>query len=80
MSQFARLQEDWVDHTLRIKRIQADGDWVLTETVWKTRGAASGVPLETEMAAAYLITDGNVSEVRFFWRWADAVESIGPSQ
>jgi ketosteroid isomerase-like protein len=75
--QFGRLQEDWVAQTIQVKQIRAHEDRVLTEIAWEMQGAASGVPLEIDMSAAFVITGGDVVEIRFFWKWADALETVG---
>jgi ketosteroid isomerase-like protein len=80
MLQFIRLQEDWDEQSMEIERDVADLDWVVISLRWQTRGAGSGVTLTTRVAAAYRIVDRQIAEARFFWRWEDALETLGLSE
>jgi ketosteroid isomerase-like protein len=77
MAQFVRLQEDWEHHSLGIEREVAEGDWVVVDLRWETRGSASGVSLNTNIAAAYRLEEARIAEARFFWKWEDALEAAG---
>jgi ketosteroid isomerase-like protein len=77
MLQFIRIQEDWEEQSLTIEREAAERDWVVMDFRYLTRGTASGVTLETKIAAAYRLEDALVAEARFFWSWEDALEAAG---
>ena len=79
MRQFIRLQEDWEQHSMEIEREVAEGDWVVIDLRWHTRGAGSGIPLTTNVAGAYRLEGGKIAEARFFWKYEDAVEQVGLS-
>jgi ketosteroid isomerase-like protein len=75
--QVMRLQEDWEEHSLTIEREAAERDWVIVDFRWETRGTASGVSLNTNIAAAYRLEGAQIAEARFFWKWEDALEAVG---
>lgn len=80
MVQFMRLQEDWEEHSLEIEREISERDWVVVDFRWTTRGTASGVSLNTNIAAAYRLEGAQIAEARFFWKWEDALEAVGLSE
>ena len=79
LRQFARLQEDWEQHSMEIERELADRDWVVVALRWHTRGASSGISLATTITGAYRLEDARISEARFFWDWTEALRAIGSS-
>jgi ketosteroid isomerase-like protein len=79
MAQFMRLQEDWTEHSLTIEREVVAGDWVVVDLRWETRGTASGLTLDTNIAAAYRLEGARMAEACFFWKWEDALEAAGLS-
>jgi ketosteroid isomerase-like protein len=36
--QYRRLQEDWEDQSIEVKRTASSGDWVAVEWLWGVRG------------------------------------------
>ena len=77
--QFARLQEDWKQQSLEIRREAADRDWVVAELYWQTEGAGSGMSVATTVVGAYQVHDAKIVEARFFWDWEDALAAVGLS-
>lgn len=48
---------------------------VLIENKLSAAGAASGVPLDQELASIHTIRDGRIAEAQLFVSWADAREA-----
>ena len=40
-------------------------------------GTASGVSLNTNVAPAYRLEDGQMAEACFYWKWEDALQAAG---
>ncbi len=79
MQQFARAQEEWRAHSLRIEREASHLPWVVMGLVWEAEGRASGAPLEMHIVAAYRFEDGLIAESRHYWRFDEALEALGLS-
>jgi ketosteroid isomerase-like protein len=80
MGQYATLLEDWEDHTVEPQKSASKGDWVVIEWLWRSRGVASGVPVEMIISAIYRIEGTKIATVRFFWTWPEALEAAGLSE
>jgi ketosteroid isomerase-like protein len=77
MAQYARLQEDWEAISVGVQKSAAEGDWVVIEWQWQSRGVTSGVPVQMTISAAYRIEGEKVAEVQWFWAWPEALEAAG---
>ncbi len=52
--QFERLAADWAEQRFEdVRVVSAEGDWVVVEFRWLTRGAGSGLEATFRMAGAY---------------------------
>ena len=77
MRQFARIQEEWSAHAIRFEREASRLPWVVLGLVWEAEGRASGAPIQMQIVGAYRIEDGLHADVRFYWRFEDALEDLG---
>jgi ketosteroid isomerase-like protein len=50
---------------------------VLARIRYVTKGAGTGLPFDTPMAAVFFMTDGKIRRGRFFWKIDDALEAAG---
>ena len=80
MAQYARLQEDWDNLSVGASRSASEGDWVAIEWRWRSRGVASGIPIQMIISAIYRVEAEQIAEVRFFWAWGEALEAAGLSE
>jgi SnoaL-like protein len=53
---------------------------VLARIRYVTKGAGTGLPFDTPMAAVFFMTDGKIRRGRFFWKIDDALEAAGLSE
>jgi ketosteroid isomerase-like protein len=78
MGQFERLASDWAEHHFSDLTVVADeGDWVVWEYRWHTRGAGSGIETTVEMASAHRVVAGRQVEAHFRWNPVEALEAAG---
>ena len=76
--QFQRLLDDWSESRFENVEVVADPeDWVIVTWRWVTKGAASGIEANLDVAAAYRVQDGKVIEGHFRWSAAEALEAAG---
>jgi ketosteroid isomerase-like protein len=76
--QFRRLAADWEKHHLSDAEVIADrAGWVVLTFRWEVQGVRSGVATATQMAAAYEVEDGRISEAHFRWKRDEALEAAG---
>jgi ketosteroid isomerase-like protein len=68
---------DWTQQ-MRIEQLHDLGDRrVLASLAFETTGAASGVPLDQELATIYTVQDGEVVKAEFFMNWDEARAAAG---
>jgi ketosteroid isomerase-like protein len=80
MGQLQRLTADWQEHRFNEIAVVAErDDWVVLRFQWEVRGAESGAPIATKMAAAYRLLDGRFVEAHFRWTPEEAFEAAGLS-
>ncbi len=80
LRQFERLSSDWEEHHFSDLAVVAeDGDWVVVEYRWHTRGAGSGIETTFEMASAHRLENGQQAEAHFRWNRAEALAAAGLS-
>jgi ketosteroid isomerase-like protein len=77
MAQYVRLFEDSEGGSADAQRSASEGDWVVIEWVFQIRGPASHIAVATPISGAYRMEDGRIAEVRFFWKWPEALEVSG---
>lgn len=73
--QFRRLAADW--ETQRISDVDVVADhagWIVVTFRWDVQGARSGVATAMQMAAAYRVKDGLISEGHFRWTREEALK------
>ncbi len=81
VAQLKRLAADWSEHRFDdIRVVKADGEWVVVEYRWVTRGVASGIETSFDLAAAYRVRDGLLAEAHFRWDRGTALEAAGLSE
>ena len=77
VQQFLRLAEDWSRYSMTIQRADTADHAVVARLHWRTQGAASDIPMELEMSGVYLLRDGRIAEMRFFWDHDAALDAAG---
>jgi ketosteroid isomerase-like protein len=76
--QFRRLAADWGKQSISDVDVVADrAGWVVLTFRWEVQGVRSGVATATQMAAAYRVKDGRISEGHFRWKREEALEAAG---
>jgi ketosteroid isomerase-like protein len=76
--QFDRLTSDWSKSGFSdVEVVATEGDWVVMAFTWNAQGAASGLDLAVDMAAAYRFKDGAIHEGHFRWNRADVLDAAG---
>jgi ketosteroid isomerase-like protein len=76
--QFERLFADWSEYRNEEIEVAADsGDWVVVTWSLRTRGAASGLESQIDLAAAMRVQDGRIIEGHFRWNRDEALEAAG---
>ena len=73
LSQYARLQEDWAEHSMTVERSRRAGGWHVSEFHWRVHGRASGAQTETRLGSISRVKDGQIVELRFFNSFEDAL-------
>jgi ketosteroid isomerase-like protein len=79
ISQFARLREAWSDTRLVEETLATHREWVIVRWRLVTKGGGSGVLTDRPISGAYLVREGSITEVRFCWDHADALQAAGVS-
>jgi ketosteroid isomerase-like protein len=78
--QFASWQEAYPDLRVEILDAQANGDQVLLWVRFVGHGAASGIPLDMELAHLYTMRDGKAGRVVEYMNRNEALEAAGLSE
>ena len=78
LGQFRRLASDWGKQRISDADVVADhAGWVVLTFRWEVQGVRSGVATATQIAAAYRVKDGRISEAHFRWKREEALEAAG---
>jgi ketosteroid isomerase-like protein len=81
LGQFRRLAADWGKNRVSSIQVVADrADWVVVTFRWEVRGERSGAATASNLAAAYRLREGKISEAHFRWTPEDALEAAGLSE
>jgi uncharacterized protein len=75
--QFERWQEAYPDLTVEPLEAKGSGDRVFLWVRFTGHGAASGVPMEMELAHVYTMRDGKAAQVVEYMDKAEALEAAG---
>ena len=76
--QFRRLAADWGKQSISDVDVVADrAGWVVLTFRWEVQGVRSEVATATQIAAAYRVKDGRISEGHFRWKREEALEAAG---
>jgi hypothetical protein len=79
--QFERLFADWSEYQNEEIEVVADhGDWVVITWLLRTRGAASGIETQLDLAVAMRFEDRHVIEGHFRWTREEALDAAGLSE
>jgi ketosteroid isomerase-like protein len=78
MRQLERLFQDFSESRFEDVELVADsGEWVVMAWRWLTRGEASGLEAEVDLAAAFRLRDGMIDRGHFRWQREEALEAVG---
>ena len=75
--QFASWLEAYPDLKVEVLDAQANGEMVLLWVRFVGHGAASGIPLEMELAHLYTMRDGRAAKVIEYFDRGEALEAAG---
>ena len=75
--QAERLRDTWAEARIEIDEIRAVEDRVVVRIRYVTKGADTGLPFETPMAAVFVMTQGKITRGEYFWEFAEALEAAG---
>jgi len=78
--QFASWHEAYPDLRVDVLDAEANGDQVLLWVRFVGHGAASGIPLEMELAHLYTMRDGKAAKVVEYMDRNEALEAVGLSE
>jgi ketosteroid isomerase-like protein len=78
--QFASWHEAYPDLRVDVLDAEANGDQVLLWVRFVGHGAASGIPLEMELAHLYTMRDGKAAKVVEYMDRNEALEAAGLSE
>jgi ketosteroid isomerase-like protein len=77
-AQFRRLTADWEENRISDVEVVADREnWIVVTFRWEVRGDRSGAATGANLAAAYRLTEGTISEAHFRWTGREALEAAG---
>jgi ketosteroid isomerase-like protein len=76
-SGFAAVWETWSVFEFQEREVRDLGDSVLWFGRVKIRGSASGVELDQEFAAHFVVSDGRFTRLQAFLSWQEALEAVG---
>jgi ketosteroid isomerase-like protein len=76
--QAERLRDTWRDARVEVEEMRPTGrDGVVAQIRYVTSGSDPGVSFDTPMAVIFQLKDGKVTEARYFWDLAEALEAAG---
>ena len=76
--QFERIYADWSEYQFEEIEVAADSeDWVVATWSLRTRGAASGLETQVDLAVALRVQEGRIIEGHFRWNRDEALEAAG---
>jgi ketosteroid isomerase-like protein len=78
--QAQRLRDSWTEARIEIDEIRPAGDRVLARIRYVTKGAETGLPFETPMAAVFFLEDGRIKRAEYYWEMDEALEAVGLRQ
>jgi ketosteroid isomerase-like protein len=79
--QAERLRDTWAEARVEIDEIRPiEDDCVLARIRYVTKGAGTGIPFDTPMAAVFFVIDGKIKRGRYFWKTEDALKAAGLSE
>jgi ketosteroid isomerase-like protein len=79
MRQFAQMREAFDHDTLESVSAFIDGgDQVAVRFIW--RGAGHGPDTSVELTAVFTVRQGKITDTRYFWDHASALEAVGLSK
>ncbi len=79
--QFERFVADVSENRFEEIEVAADsGEWVVATWLWRTRGEASGIETQIDLAGAFRAQDGMIIETHFRWNLEDALKAAGLSE
>jgi ketosteroid isomerase-like protein len=79
--QAERLRDTWAEARVEIDEIRPiEDDRVLAHIRYLTKGAGTGLPFDTPMAAVFFMADGKIKTGRYFWTADEALEAAGLSK
>jgi ketosteroid isomerase-like protein len=77
IQQFERLAADWESFAISVLSEETGDGVVVARLSWETKSLASDVPLQVEVSGVYWLTDGRITELRFFWNHDQALDAAG---
>ena len=75
--QFDRWHEVYPDLRVEIQEVKANGDYVFLWVRLTGQAAASGIPIDMEMAQVYTMRNGKAARLVEYLDRADALEAVG---
>ena len=78
--QAERLRNTWAEARVEIDEIRPVEDRVLVRIRYVTKGADTGLPFDTPMAAVFHMKEGKIKRGDYFWKIDDALEAAGLSE
>jgi hypothetical protein len=72
-----RLRDSWAEARIEIDEIRPVEDRVLARFRYVTKGAGTGLPFETPMAAVFFLEDRKINRAQYCWKLADALKAVG---
>jgi ketosteroid isomerase-like protein len=73
----AEWLEAWDEHTIEAARVRHAGDFVFVATRESGRGKISGVPLNTESAFVFTLSEGRIVRIQIFGSESEALKAVG---
>ena len=76
--QFERFAAEFSEKRFEEIEVAVDsGEWMVVTWRWCTRGEASGIETQIDMAGAFRVQDGLIIETHFRWNPDEALEAAG---
>src|SRR5687768_44579 len=76
-SQARRLRDSWTEARIEIDEIRPVEDRVLVQIRYVTKGADTGLPFDTPMAAVFFFEDRKIKRAEYYWETDEALEAAG---